>query len=165
RLVLPSLEVHCLGWANTEHDSQDFRIGHPLSQGRIEAGAALFNKRKVEPCREGDRVDKVGVVRISISSGNCRMQPMVQRGDCLSKFECGIEIRVVVVAAVLAPKTRVDGELCQVREPFLSGGASCRAARKRTKRRASKQINIYGRSPSRNQVSSDEGLVAELVIG
>ena len=121
RLVLPSLEVHCLGWADTEHDSQHFRIRDALGQRRIEAGAALLNKGKVEPCREGDRFDEVGIVRVGISSGNCGMQPVIQTRDRFSKSGCWIEIRVVVVAAVPTPKARIYSELCEVCEPFLSG--------------------------------------------
>ena len=55
RLVLPGLEMHRLGWADAEQDSQNVRMGDPLSQLRIDAGAALLNKGKVEPCGEGDR--------------------------------------------------------------------------------------------------------------
>src|ERR1700736_1750189 len=94
RLVLPSLKVHCLGWADTEQDSQNFRVGDPLSQLGIKAGATLLNKAEVEPRREGNCIDELGVGRVSISSRNCRMSPNVQARDCLSKFECGIQVRV-----------------------------------------------------------------------
>src|SRR5579872_5070080 len=82
-LVLPGLKVHCLGWTDTEDDSQNFWVGYSLSKCRVEAGATLLNKDKVEASREGDRFDEVSVVRVSISSGNCGMLPNIQTRDCL----------------------------------------------------------------------------------
>src|ERR1700738_2446611 len=87
RLVLPSLKVHCLGWADTEQDSQNLRVGDPLSQLSIKAGATLLNKAEVEPRSEGNCFDEFGVGCVSICSGNCRMQPRIQSRDCLSKFD------------------------------------------------------------------------------
>src|SRR5258707_7882606 len=84
-LVLPSLKVHCLAWTDTEEDSQNFWVGYSLSKLRVEAGATLLNKAKVEARREGDRLDQVSVVRVSISSGNSRMLPNIQTRDCLSE--------------------------------------------------------------------------------
>ena len=84
-LVLPSLKVHCLGWTDTEEDAQDFWILYPLSELRVEAGATLLNKAKVEARREGDCVDQVGVVCVCISSRNCRMLPNIQARDWLIK--------------------------------------------------------------------------------
>src|ERR1700687_2537429 len=85
RLVLPSLKVHCLGWTNTEEDSQNFWVAYPLSKPRVEACATLLNKAKVEARSESDRVDQVSVVCVSISSRNCRMLPDIQARDWLSK--------------------------------------------------------------------------------
>jgi hypothetical protein len=65
-----------------------------------------LNKGKVKPRRKGDRFDKVGVVRVIIGSGNCRMLPHIQSRDCLSE-RCVTEIRVHVVGAILTPKTGV----------------------------------------------------------
>ena len=45
------------------------------------------------------------------------MQAIIQTRDCFSKSGCWIEIRVVAVAAVSTPITRIYGELCEVREP------------------------------------------------
>src|SRR6266852_9311605 len=84
-LVLPGLKVHCLCWTNTEDDSQDFWGGYSLSKSRVEASTTLFNKAEVEASREGNRQDQVSVVRVSISSGNCRMLPDIQARDCLSE--------------------------------------------------------------------------------
>src|SRR5579864_8428701 len=83
--VLPSLKVHGLGWAYTQDDPQNFGVGYSLSKTRIEAGAALLNKAKVEARRKGNRIDQVRVVRIGIGSGNCRMLSYVQTRDGLSE--------------------------------------------------------------------------------
>src|ERR1700736_4508051 len=83
--VLPSLKVHCLGWTDAEDDPQNFRVGYSLSKSRVEAGATLLDKAKVEARREGDRLDQVRVVRVSISSGNRRMLPAIQARDRLSE--------------------------------------------------------------------------------
>ena len=84
-LVLPSLKVHCLGWTDTEEDAQDFWILCPLSELRVETGATLLNKAKVEARREGDCVDQVGVVCVCISSRNCRVLPNIQARNWLIK--------------------------------------------------------------------------------
>src|ERR1700730_18612614 len=42
-LVLPGLEVHGFGRADTEKDKQDLWVGYLLGQRRIEAAAALLN--------------------------------------------------------------------------------------------------------------------------
>jgi len=75
RLVLPGLKVHCLGWSDTEQDSQDFWISYPLSQRGVQAGGTLLNEGKVKARGEGDRADEVAALRgrISISSGNRRV--------------------------------------------------------------------------------------------
>ena len=54
--VVPRLKVHCFGGAETEQDSQHFRVGDPLSQRWVQAGAALFDKSEVEAGRVGDRL-------------------------------------------------------------------------------------------------------------
>jgi hypothetical protein len=72
---LPGLKVHCLGWSDTEQDSQDFWISYPLSQRGVQAGGTLLNEGKVKARGEGDRADEVAALRgrISISSGNRRV--------------------------------------------------------------------------------------------
>jgi len=47
---MPGLEVGRLGWADTEQDAQNFRMDDSLSQGGVEAGAPLLDKRKVVFC-------------------------------------------------------------------------------------------------------------------
>src|SRR5258708_8554681 len=83
-LVLPSLKVHCLAWTDTEEDSQNFWVGYSLSKLRVEAGATLLNKAKVEARREGDRLDQGGVVRVTISLGNTRTLPHIQTPACFT---------------------------------------------------------------------------------
>ena len=65
---MPGLKVRCLGWADTEQDAQHFRIGDPLRQRWVEAGATLLDKPKVEARRVGDRLD---VVLRSARSPSC----------------------------------------------------------------------------------------------
>src|ERR1700719_3769472 len=84
-LVLPSLKVHRLGGTDAEDDAQNFWVLYPLSKRRVEAGATLLNKAKMEARREGNRVDQVSVACVSISSGNCRMLPNIQGRNWLSE--------------------------------------------------------------------------------
>ena len=84
-LVLPSLKVHCLGGTDAEQDAQNFRVFCPLSELRVEAGATLLDKAKVEARREGDRLDQISVVCVGIRSGNCRMLPNIQGRNCSSE--------------------------------------------------------------------------------
>src|SRR4029077_4969829 len=58
--VVPRLKVHCFGGPDTKQDSQTLRVGDPLSQRWIQAGAALVNKPKVEAGRVGDRLQVLG---------------------------------------------------------------------------------------------------------
>src|ERR1700738_662247 len=83
RLVLPGLKVHCLGWADTEQDSQDFRTAYSLSKRWIEAGATLLDKREVKSCRVSDRLKVVARGQVGIGSRNCRKLPAKQTWDCL----------------------------------------------------------------------------------
>src|SRR5690242_14354896 len=124
-LVLPSLKVHRLGGADTEHHPQSFRIRYPLSQRWIQAGATLLNKAKVKSRRESDHFEAVGdravaqvdgtvrvkddstARRVSIASGNCRVLPHIQTHYRLWKERVRIEIGVVRIAAVPAPETGV----------------------------------------------------------
>src|SRR5260370_4077611 len=87
-LVLPSLKVHCLAWTDTEEDSQNFWVGYSLSKLRVEAGATLLNKAKVEARREGERLDPVSVVRLSSRSGSGRDMPTVQTRDSFTHRRC-----------------------------------------------------------------------------
>jgi hypothetical protein len=87
----------------------------------------------VKARREGDRLkvgSDAGLRRIGygaacgvrIGSGDGRMLPNIQTFDCLLKRESGIEIGVLRVVAIPAPKAGVYGELGEVGKPSLSGG-------------------------------------------
>ena len=67
--------MHGLGRADANQDTYHFLIRRPLRQRGIEAVAALFDRRKMESCRIGDRLKKVGIGRVGIGSGNRRMPP------------------------------------------------------------------------------------------
>jgi hypothetical protein len=54
--VLPSLEVHNLGSADAEQNSQHLRVGDPLRQRGVEARTTLLNEGEVEAGRVGDRL-------------------------------------------------------------------------------------------------------------
>ena len=69
--------MHGLGWTDTEQDSQDVYTGYPLGQGRVEAGAALLDKREMERRRVGDGLDVVGRSEVGIRTGDCRMLPTI----------------------------------------------------------------------------------------
>src|SRR6266403_5380496 len=114
-LVLPRLKVHGLGWADAEHDSQNFHVGHPLSQRWIEASAALLDSSKVEASRVGDRLNVIAGSQVVIASRDCRMLADSQSWDCLR--ECITEIRVFRTTAVASPPGRVHCELHDVRQP------------------------------------------------
>ena len=68
--VVPRLKVHCFGGPDTEQDSQHFRVGDPLSQRWIQAGAALLDKSKVEAGRVGDRLQMVRGTEVGVVSRN-----------------------------------------------------------------------------------------------
>ena len=136
-LSMPGLKVRGLGWADTEQDSQHFRIGDPLSQRWVEAGATLLDKRKMEARRVGDRLDVVIGGEVAIVSGNCRKLPFQQTRD--GWWKRVTEIGVLRAAAVPNPPTGVHGELHEVGEPSDLLGA-CRF----TARQSAKLIQIDG---------------------
>ena len=100
-----------VGRADAEQDSQNFAIGYPLSQRRVEAATTLLNKGKVKSRREGNRFQVVcevttsTVADVGIISGDCRPILNPSRGiDCLGKREARIEIGVFIVDAIPSPK-------------------------------------------------------------
>jgi hypothetical protein len=125
---MPSLKMHCLGWADPEQDSQYFRICHPLGQRRIEAGATLLNKGKVKAGYKRDRLKVVGLASsatargVTIISWNCRpvLNP-VGRIDRLGKHEVGIEIGFSFSMRYRIQKLVFHIELGEISEPQLSG--------------------------------------------
>ena len=61
-LVHPSLKVSGLGGPDAKQNAQDFDMGDPLCQRRIEAAAALLNGAEMESGGEGNRLEVVGDV-------------------------------------------------------------------------------------------------------
>src|ERR1700739_3491293 len=112
--------MHDFGSADTDKDSQNFQTGYFLSEGCVEAGAALFNITKVKARGESDCLDVVtGVVRIAqfiIISWNRRMAARVfsQTRDCVR--ESRTEIRLGG-AAIASPPAGIHRELLKVRKP------------------------------------------------
>jgi hypothetical protein len=67
--------VHCLCWADTEEDSQDFRTAHSLIKRWIEVCGTLLDKREVKSCRV--RESEVGHLILGIVMdvlGHVRME-------------------------------------------------------------------------------------------
>ena len=94
----------------------DFRIADSLSQRRVEAGAALLDRREVKAGGVGDRLQVVGGREVIIGSRNRGKLPGEQVGNGLR--ERVAEVRVLSVAAVPRPPTGVHGQLHQVGEPL-----------------------------------------------
>ena len=129
-LVRPGLKVHGLSGTDADQDSQDFRLGCPLRHRGVKAVAPLFDRRKMESRRVGDRLEVVRGAKVGIASGDCRKTPRAKQiGDCLGKRERWIKIRIVGAAAVPSPPTGVQSELHEVGESRLAAGASRCTAR------------------------------------
>src|SRR5437899_3084190 len=159
RLVHPGLEVSCLGWADTKQDSQHFRIAYALSQRRIETGATLLNKRKVESGSVGDGLEVVRWPKVGIGSGDPQKLSGTQTRDCLGKREAGIEIGVVRAAAIPSPPTGVNGELHEVCKT-----SDLLRSRRRATWQIAKMIQVDGIRVLRSQVRVDEREVSQLVL-
>ena len=142
---------------DTEQDSQHFRIGHPLGERRVEAGATLLDKSKVKAGRKRDRLKVVGLAvsgtarGVTIISWNCRpvLNP-VGRIDRLGKNEVGIQVGVFIVDAVPGPETGVRIELGEIGEPQLSGGALRTTARDGAKSLTEEEVKLGRRCTFRS---------------
>ena len=82
--------------------------------GRIQAGASLLNKGKVETGRECDRFEMVGWIAqgttigvIIISRDGRSVLNPFGRVYCLRKREPMIQIRIVGIAAIPGPKASI----------------------------------------------------------
>src|ERR1700674_826002 len=152
-LVLPSLKMHRLSWAYTEHDLQNFWVSYPLGQRRVKATSTLLDKGKAKARGEGDHL-KVGlnpILRggsngtaqgVPIISGNRRMLPTIQPFDRLGKRETIGEIGVMRIAAIPSPKAGVHRELGEIGEPTLSCGPCCHTTGQRAEMRAIEEIDV-----------------------
>jgi hypothetical protein len=133
----------------------------PLRERRVETGATLFDRGKMKARCVGDRLEVERRLQVGIGSGNCLKLPFRQAGNCLGKREVGIEIRVVVAAAVAGPPTGVHSQFHQVGEPlFLRGRAARLAAEQRAE-----LIQIGRLLAMRNQIGVDESEVGHLILG
>lgn len=100
-----------------------------LRHGGIKAGATLLDRRKVETRRVRDGLKKIGVTGVRVRPGNCRMLAFEQIGDGLREDETGLQVRVVIAAAVTSPPARVNRELHEVGKAQLPAGSGRGAAR------------------------------------
>src|SRR5712692_1735134 len=128
---MPRLKMGCLGGGGTNKKTKHFRMGDPLSQRGVEAGATLLDKPKMEACRVGNRLEVILRVQVGIVSGNRRKLPLQQTRDGLR--EGVTEIGVLRTAAVPGPPTGVHGELHEVCEPSDLLGACRLTARQGAK--------------------------------
>ena len=85
---------------------------------------------------------------------------MMQSRNCLRKLEIGIEVRVLVAAAVASPPTGIQSKLHEVCKPRLSAGTSSGAARQ-----SAELIQIDWLRAFRDQICVQEILVSELILG
>src|SRR2546430_7859805 len=143
-------------------------MGHPLSEGGVEAGPPLLDKPKMETRRVGDRLEVIRdgwgsprfkALQVIIGSRNRRKLPLTQTRDGLS--ERVPEIGVLRAAAVARPPAGVHRELHEVGEPSLVLECACRL----TALQRAKLIQIDGIGALRNQVRIDEREVADLILG
>ncbi len=104
-----------LGTSDAEDYAQDFRAADSLREFGVETGSALLDEGKVKARGIGDRLNEVGIVRVSVSSGNRRMLPNSQGRNGLS--ERVAEIGILSAAAVASPPARIHRQLHQVGEP------------------------------------------------
>src|ERR1700682_6817166 len=82
---MPGLEVTDLGASDAKDYAQDFRAADSLRQFGVETGSTLLDKGKVKARGIGDRLNEVGIVRVSVRSGNRRVLPDRQRGNGLRR--------------------------------------------------------------------------------
>ena len=158
--ILPRLEVHNLGAADAEQNSQHLVVGDPLGERGVYAGASLLDPREVEAGRVGDRLQVVRRSEVAIVSRNRRKLPSSQAWDGLR--EGVAEVGVQRVAAVARPETGVDGQLHQVGEPvpdqsLNSGGSATH--------QGAKLIQIDGFGAFRGQIRIKEPCVGNLIVG
>src|ERR1700682_4297465 len=112
---MPGLEVTDLGASDAKDYAQDFRAADSLRQFGVETGSTLLDKGKVKARGIGDRLNEVGIVRVSVSSGNRRVLPDRQRGNGLSRGVA--EVGILGSAAIASPPAGIHRELHQISEP------------------------------------------------
>ena len=100
RLVMPGLEVGCLGRTDAEHYPQHFKIGDLQGQNRVEAAATLLDEAEMEGSGVGDGLDVALRAEVGIRHRDGGKLPAAQTRDRLGKLEAGIEIGIFGTAAV-----------------------------------------------------------------
>jgi len=116
-------------------------------------------KQKWKPEGVSDSLQMVGRGQVIVVSGNGGELPLIQSGDGLRERKVGIEIGVVGAAAIPGPKTRIHGELHEIREPRLPA----RPVR-RTALQSAELIQVDWVRPLRRQVGVYEGEMSELIV-
>src|SRR2546423_13375091 len=115
--ILPGLEVHDFGPADTENNLQHFRAAGLLRHRRVEAGPALLDEGKVKSRRKSDHLHEITriiwVVSTEVAnvSRNRGVQTRRQARDCVS--ERGAEIGIGR-AAIPRPPTGIHRELSKI---------------------------------------------------
>src|SRR5579883_202756 len=104
----------------------------PRGAGRIQAGATLFDRRKVKSGGVGDRLQVFRGGEVVIGSGDGRELSLKQARNGLRKDKV-IEIGVTGAAAIAGPPTRIEGELHEVGEARAATRPRRFAARQRAK--------------------------------
>ena len=100
-LVHPGLEVGGFSGPDAKQDSQDFHIGHSLSQRRVKAAAALLDGAEMEAGGEGDRLEMVRDVEGGDVAGPVRSSSVL-----------GIAVRFTIFSAWPKAKLGSRSGLC-----------------------------------------------------
>ena len=129
-----------------------------MRQFGVETGSALLDPGEVKTRGVGYGLNKVGIGRVSIGSGD---RGVLSHGQCGNGLRSRIaEVGVLGAAAIARPPTGVDGELHQVGETSELIGSSGLAAGQ-----GAEAIEVDGVGTLRFQVRVDEDFVAQLVFG
>src|SRR5215475_2025392 len=131
-LVLPHLEVHRLGRSDADQDAKNLDTGDPLSEGWIQAGAALLDRREVESSGVGDELQVGCRCQVLVSSWYRGVLPGRDRWYRLREGVVERWIWVLGAAPVPGPPAGVERELHEIGQPLLGLIGTCGlAARQR----------------------------------
>src|SRR6185437_16202357 len=135
-------------------------MGYPLSQRRINASAALLDKREVKSRGICDCLDVVARGKIVVGSRNRWKLPLAQTWNRLWKRERRIEVGIVGAAPAPGPPTGVHRELHEVCE-----SSDLLRARRSATRQSTKLIEIHRVSAFRRQIRVNESEMSNLILG
>src|SRR5579862_70027 len=96
---------------------------------RVETAAALFYRSEMKGRSVGDCLDMRGGSQVGICPGNGGPLACRKARDGLGKLEVGIEVRILIAAAVTGVPTCIQSELHEVGQAHLSAGTGGSAAR------------------------------------